>query len=340
MSRILRQVTVVRDGMHNAFTDLACWQDGYWVSYRKGTAHVSIDSEAVIAVSEDRTRFREVARLKVPGDNRDPKLFPIDEKRIAAIFPSWVCGYKQRNLQSYIAFSEDGFNWSKPQPILDRGQWLWRVRRHEGLYYGLIEGIAPPDSDHRMYVEIVTSTDLLEWNSLSRVGKPEQNLNESDIYFHPDGEAWMVARGMENPNYSYFASARKPYTDWETTRLNSMIHAPIILEHGGQLYVAGRCNPDLDGIASFPYLSRCTLGIWKLTRGHTDLNLLIPASGDCSYPGLVKDPAGRICLSYYSQHAYHSGVIPMPFRLEPDEPHDKGQLLTPNDIYFAELQLD
>jgi hypothetical protein len=65
----------------------------------------------------------------------------------------------------------------------------------------------------------------------------------------------------------------------------------------------------------------------------------IPATGDCSYPGLIKDPEGRVCLSYYSQHAYHMGVVPMPFRLEPTPPHDHGQLLASDDVYFAELDL-
>ena len=46
MARVLRQVTVVRDGWHNGFTDLQYWQGCYWVSYRKGTAHASADGEA------------------------------------------------------------------------------------------------------------------------------------------------------------------------------------------------------------------------------------------------------------------------------------------------------
>ncbi len=76
-----------------------------------------------------------------------------------------------------------------------------------------------------------------------------------------------------------------------------------------------------------------------MTRGAVEPVLRIPATGDCAYPGFIKDPDGRICLTYYSQHAYHSGVIAPPFRLEPDEPWDKGQLLTPDDVYFAELEL-
>ena len=36
MANIQRLVTVTRDGMHNAFTDLIYWQGMYVVSYRKG----------------------------------------------------------------------------------------------------------------------------------------------------------------------------------------------------------------------------------------------------------------------------------------------------------------
>jgi len=68
--------------------------------------------------------------------------------------------------------------------------------------------------------------------------------------------------------------------------------------------------------------------------------MLIPATGDCSYAGLIKDPAGRICMSYYSQQAYHMGVVPMMFRYKPEPPRHRGaQMLDPNDVYFAELEL-
>jgi hypothetical protein len=338
MARILRQVTVARDGWHNGFTDLAYWQGAYWVSYRKGSAHASIDGEAVLSVSLDRARFREAARLKMPGDNRDPKLVPLRDDRLAMIFPSWLGGYEKRDLQQYISFSNDGFRWEPPTPILARGQWLWRVRRRRSVFYGLIERICRPDEKTRMCLELVTSDNLLDWTMLARVGE-NLPLNESDIFFHPDGEAWIVARGFGQPGYSYFAAARPPYTHWRVRNLKTLIHAPVILAHKGVLYVAGRRDADLEQDATFPFLARRSLGIWTLTRGKVEPVLRIPATCDCSYPGLIKDPQGRICLSYYSQHAYDTGVIEKPFRPEPAPPHDKGQLLTPDDVYFAELEL-
>ncbi|NQU10483.1 hypothetical protein HQ590_06825 [bacterium] len=341
MARIHRQVTVVRDGMHNAFTDLAYWQGAYWVSYRKGTAHASIDGQMCLSVSVDRTRFRESAHLKAPGDNRDPKLVVIDDDHLALISPTWLGGYDKLDLQQYISFSNDGFTWERLQPILERGRWLWRVRRHDDLFYGLVQVIG---SDPRIHLELMTSRDLLHWDPLCVVGDGSQPLNESDIFWHPNGEAWIVARGLPqpergDPGYSWFACARAPYSKWELSKLDTVIHAPVMLEHAGCLYVTGRSHPDVDGETTFPYLSRVSLGLWRVDRGQTTKILSIPATGDCSYPGLIKDPDGRICLSYYSQHAYHSGVIGMPFRLEPVEPHDQGQLLTPDDVYFAELEL-
>lgn len=339
MARILRQVTVVRDGMHNGFTDLQHWQGAYWVGYRKGTAHASMDGEACVSVSVDRARFREAARVKVPGDNRDPKLFPLTESRLAMTIPTWLGGYQKRDLRQYIVFSEDGFTWEKPIPILGKNRWLWRIRRHAGRYYGLIQDLREDGNTLRHRLTIALSDDLLRWDDLCSVGTDREGLNESDICWQPTGEAWLVARSSQTPNFSFFGSARPPYTAWKLTNLKVMIHAPILLEHAGALYVAGRRNADLEKDHAYPFLSRTGLGVWKLTRGRVEPVLRIPATCDCSYPGLIKDPDGRICLTYYSQHAYDMGVVPRPFRLEPDAPHDQGRLLTADDVYFAELQL-
>lgn len=328
MAAILRQVTVARDGLHNAFTDLQYWQGCYWVSYRKGTSHVSMDAELVIAVSSDRTRFREVTRLHVPGDNRDPKLFPIDENRMALYFPSWTKGHLARDLQHYICFSENGTDWTKPVPILDPKLWLWRIRRHDNRYYGLIQNLdgewGEGKTPHNL--DLAVSDDLLNWKTIARVGQGHRLL-ESDIFWQTDGEAWIVARSAAKPEGSFFCSARPPYTDWQCVEMTPMVHAPIFLPHNGELYVAGRCLPPTAGNPVFPWPG-ISVGLWQVQRGALKPVLHLPAIGDCSYPGLIKDPEGRICLTYYSQHAYHMGILDFP-----------NATAMPSDVYFAELEL-
>lgn len=338
MARIMRQVTVVRDGMHNAFTDLAYWQGSYWVSYRKADTHVSPEGEACVSVSVDRTRFREAARVKVPGDCRDPHLVVVSDERLALYFPSstYPREGEQRTARrgQYVAFSDDGFGWETPRRTsLEDGKWLWRIQRHEDEFYGVCyyrtEG---PDSR----IDFLKSDDLVNWELITQIGTDDQRMNETDFIFRSDDEIWLVARTALEGTPSMLCTARPPYTGWAVTNLNTMIHAPALLEHEGVLYAAGRCSvPD-----TFPFLSRSSLGLFQIERDKAEPVMYVPATGDCSYPGLIKDPEGRICMSYYSQHAYHSGVLPMVFRYEPEPPrHDRAQMLQPDDVYFAELEL-
>lgn len=332
MSSTVRTTTVIRDGFHNGFTDLQEWQSLYWVSYRKGSGHMTFDGQAVLSVSTDRRRFREAARIKLPGDNRDPKLFAMSPDKLAMTIPTWEGEHKANKLNQYITFSNDGFNWEKPQRILKTGQWLWRIREHNNLYYGLVECLKNLSSgplDHQL--ELMTSTDLLNWKHLANVGPADWRLNESDIHFQPDGSAWLVARAQGLGGHSVFGKAQQPYDKWETQSLGVMIHAPIILDHNNQLYVAGRSAPESEGIVGFP--SNHSLGIWKLNEASVQPTLRIPATGDCSYPGLIKDSQGNICLTYYSQHAYDLGVI------ETGLPDDTSKMHKPADVYLAELDL-
>lgn len=336
MARILRQTTVARNGLHNAFTDLQFWQGCYWVGYRRGAGHVSMDGEAVISVSADRRRFRQAASFHVPGDNRDPKLFPVSDSRMAAYFPSWTRGVGPRELQQYISFSGNGFDWREPQPILPRNMWLWRIREHDGRFYGLIQNLQGDwDADHKPHnLDLAVSDDLTEWEIITRIGEG-CGLCESDIHWHQDGRVWVLARSAVKPGGSYFCEAeppRPPYAHWEVTEMDTMVHAPVFLPHEGDLYVAGRSSPEGEGVETFPFRG-ASLGIWRVTPGELEPVLRIPATGDCSYPGLIKDPEGRICLTYYSQHAYHLGVVDPPAGLEGN--HHQAA----NDVYFAELEL-
>jgi hypothetical protein len=82
-----------------------------------------------------------------------------------------------------------------------------------------------------------------------------------------------------------------------------------------------------------------------LEKGKLQPVLNIPACGDCAYPGFIEDPEGRVCMSYYSQHAYRMGVVPEALLNSEDAPETicnyQGEPNTQpqNDVYFAELEL-
>jgi hypothetical protein len=338
MAKILRQCTVVRDGQHNAFTDLIHWQGCYWVSYRKGAAHVSMDGEACLSVSTDRKRFREVAHLKVPGDNRDPKLIALNDGRLALYFPTWLGGYQERQLQQYVTFSHDGFHWDTPQPVYDRHWWLWRIKEHNGRYYSAAYTYQDrtPENPRATRLTFLVSDDLLHWELVSKV--EGVSGGETGIYFQESGEAWLVTRNSVQTGPAYISRAMPPYDKWENSFLGATVHAPAILEHEGKLFVAGRRHALADSSA-FPFGEGQPwgLGVWQLESTGLKPVLHIPAAGDCSYPGLIKDPQGRVCLSYYSAHAYLMGIHEQQFYR--DDKNDSFATAGANDIYFAELDL-
>ena len=349
MAHVLRQCTVTHDGMHNAFTDLVHWQGAYWVAYRKGAAHVSADSCCAVAVSYDRNRFMEVAHVRVAGDNRDPKLVVVNEHCLAMVFPSWLDGPgtlhpdKPRHLHQYVAFSDNGYDWDTPIAIRPDNRWLWRVRGHDGTFYGLDYG--PPagqaweDKLHDLW--LMRSDDLRQWQHVATIDDGTHGMGESDLVIRADGEMWVVSRSSPNKYANArFAVASPPYTDWQITELDVPIHAPAMLEHDGAVYAAGRRIIDAEGDALYYLNGGASMGVWRIDRGQATAVLHLPAGGDCSYPGLIHDPDGRVCMSYYSQHAYLMGVRPNVFEATttPSGEYDFRNV-SQSDIYFAELAL-
>jgi hypothetical protein len=65
-------------------------------------------------------------------------------------------------------------------------------------------------------------------------------------------------------------------------------------------------------------------GIFLAEREGVTPFLALPSDGDAAYPGLVSRQPGRLLISYYSQHAYLSGV------LQGASPHS-------SDVYMAEV---
>ena len=341
MAKILDHRTVVRDGWHNMSTWVVHWQGAYWLMYRRARGHHADPAgRVVLLTSTDGRRFDQAAMFKMPGDTRGHVLTPMGERRIAATFVSTreCLGLGDDALtHQYVCFSEDGVHWDTPREILEPGQHLFRIREHEGRFYGMACGRYPP----RSTLELMTSADMFHWERISRIGDDEHQMNETDIHFDARGRATAVARTVRKPDdHAMLCHADPPYTKWAVADLGFTLHCPTLLEHEGALYLAARYFPARHDEPAWPF--GASLAVWRIENDTLQKVLRIPATGDCAYPGLVSGPEGRVCLSYYSQHAYHWGVL-APFRgALPEGPRDAAgtpSVLSVNDIYFAELQL-
>ena len=317
MAQVLSHRTVVRDGWHNMCTDLCFWQDTFWLAHARPSAHCSPDGVVVLHRSADLLRWSEVAVFKGPCDLRDPVLVATDDElllyAIDSHFELEPSGKERQIADTYVFASNDGYRWSEPKTAYEKNYWLWRVREHDGTFFSPEKG-----------GELLSSRDGREWSFVSRIAddgmSPQErqelrkvehrmtpNFNEADVIFRPDGEMWCVSRTKRDGHHSLLYISKPPYEDWECVDLKTMIHCPALCESGGKVYVAGRRDATTSWI---PQLSPAgNTGIFRLDRDGVTPVFALPSSGDAAYPGLISLEDNRLIISYYSQHAYLSGVI-------------------------------
>ncbi|MEM1506890.1 MAG: sialidase family protein [Candidatus Bathyarchaeia archaeon] len=334
MTKIISHRTVVRDGWHNAFTDLCFWRGAYWLTYRRGSAHISRDGEIIVMRSEDLKRWRKTARLKTVGDDRDPKLCAVED-RLYVYFGTWLPkpeGWLDNYygpLISHVAFTDDGFNWSNPIQAYGRNCWLWRVRYHNGVFYSAAYGWSDPREKHRSFLDLLVSDDGLNWRKHSRIAGEEDKPNEADLLFQGDGELWCIARSGRSPDHSLFYYSKPPYLEWGRIDLKITIHCPAFCKCGDKILVAGRRHMSAQWIPQDTPAGNTGIFVVK-AHGAVEPFFALPSCGDAAYPGLISCDRDRIIISYYSQHAYLGGVID----------GDISAPLNIADIYVAEIALE
>ena len=125
---------------HCAFTDLAYWKGHFVCAFREGRAHVATDGKIRVLSSPDGETWSPSALLTLDGfDLRDAGLSVMPDNRLMLI--GGAAPRKKDNEHaptgSFVAFSDDGVEWTKPQIVSEPGRWLWRVNWHDGKAYGI-----------------------------------------------------------------------------------------------------------------------------------------------------------------------------------------------------------
>ncbi len=308
--------TVYEDGRHNAFTDIKLFGGRYYVCFRSGTSHGSLDGQIRVMASADLQHWEQVALLSTVLDDRDPKL-AIWHGRLWVLGPTRTpnfpeelqSGVRPYHFQSVGWSSSHGSHWSPAtvfEPIHHR---FWRPRQHGGAMW-VATHCTKPEEGREDYSALLRSTDMMRWQTVSTIHEGDR-ANETDIEFLADGTLVAFVRredagGAGTP----FKTARPPYTDWEQHDQPLDVRGPMLTQAEGTLYVVGRyMEPTDEG----------SLRDTRLYRVGDDWQLeelaVLPAPdyaperrGDNSYAGAHYVGAGELLLSYYSGTADRADI--------------------------------
>jgi hypothetical protein len=291
----LEQVSVAKIwdvAPHNAFTDLIRFKDRWFCTFRESQAHVGGNGKIRVLSSVDGDHWQSAALLEEDGiDLRDPKLSIAPDGQLMLVLGGSVYdGKKLLERQSRVAFSKNGKDWSTPQRVLAKGDWLWRVTWHDGIAYGLAYNSSVKDWE----LKLVSSKDGTSFHLLKKLDVDGQP-NEATLRFDKQGRAVILARREANDKQAWIGTALAPYTEWKWTPAGMQIGGPNFIQlPNGRWIASGRKynGPKVTEHAAF---------VGTMTTTSVSPDLVLPSGGDCSYPGLVwyND---ILWATYYSSH--------------------------------------
>ncbi len=285
---------------HNALTDLMRFQDRFFCIFREGELHVGgQDGSLVLLESGDGDSWTQVAGFREHGvDLRDPKLSITPDGRLMMLAGGSCFDPDGRFLwrQTRVAFSPDGREWTCPEPILTRGEWLWRVTWYGGKGYGLSYNPDRRDLPGGEWsLSLFETEDGLHYRVLKMLEVPGLP-NEATIRFLPDQSMLALIRREQKPFTGWIGRSFPPYLDWIFREIPCRLGGPnFLVLPDGTLWAAGRGFTRVKGGTA----ARTMLA--RMTPADYEPALVLPSGGDTSYPGMVYHQ-GVLWMSYYSSH--------------------------------------
>ena len=354
---------IYTDGHHNAWTDLAFFQNRWYVSFNSGWWHhrpghrgVYIRSTDPTASSWEKPRgFYTLDALQRYGGGA--KFFVWDDKLwIVVHIHDENLDFTEANKalpaegtgQIFLAHSPDGVVWSELQPILGRNRYIWRVHEYDGFLYA---AVFDQSYTRRRNTWLMRSRDAVNWEEVAK-----WHGHQPGLVFSDDGTAYCTERVDENDHYGpghplhavegghqnadTLRWSKPPYTQWDSEELGFIMHSSVLGWVDGRLVLSG-----------VEYFSKP--GRQATFRVHEDGGFGPPVilynQGDCGYPGMVKVPGKEkeVMVSFYGGEDRLSKLY-SPLVVERkigDQTYygwsgEMNKFLSPCDIYIARITLD
>jgi hypothetical protein len=280
---------------HSAFTDLIRWNGQFVCAFREGRGHVSADGKIRVLTSADGTVWKSAALVELAGfDLRDAGLSIAPDGRLMLIG-----GAAPRKADgggaptgSFVSFSKDVTEWTKPEIVSEPGRWLWRLTWHDGKAYG----VAYAAGSRSRTSSLLESDDGIKYREIVPDMLDQGWPTEAVLRFGSDDTMYCLQRrdGKAPVNTAMLGISRPPYRDWDWTDLKEFFGGPNFIQiPSGQWIAAGRIVGK-DG-------PKTELAQLDVTEKALKPFLRLPSGGDNSYPGLVWHD-GVLWVSYYSSH--------------------------------------
>lgn len=286
---------------HNAFTDLCRFQDRWYCVFREAKTHAGTVGKIRILVSSDAVVWEDGALIAERGvDLRDPKLSITPDNRLMLLMGgSRIKNGLYLNRQNRVSFSSDGARWESLQPVLENGDWLWRLDWYQGRGYGVSYRI----KNSRIWeLYLFTTPDGVHYENrgiLPIKGKP----NETTLRISDSGTLFALVRREGGDAQGFWGTSKSPYTTWNFSSLGLRLGGPnFIFQKNGEPLIGTRIFQKSRGR---PVEARMGLGL--LREGTFVQRWELPSGGDCAYPGMVAWN-GKLYLSYYSSHEGRTAI--------------------------------
>ncbi len=285
---------------HNAFTDLARFNDAWYCAFREGLGHLCDEGKLRVIRSDDGERWDSVALMDWDnGDVRDAKLSITADERLmlnGAVrhlsLPS-----EESLFQSVTWRSVDGQLWDGPHDCpTGLNTWRWSTTWHKGFGYSF--GYYGKDAGGALY----RTADGIKWELVQGDVYPDvvSYGNETSIVFLDDDTAYcLLRRDGDDAFTAQLGISNPPYADWQWNDLGVRMGGPKMIRlQDGRLLAAVRLYGD----------ARRTLLYWiDPTSFQATVCLELPSSGDTSYAGMVEED-NIVTISYYSSHEEKTAI--------------------------------
>ncbi len=282
---------------HNAFTDLARWNNAFYCAFREGQGHAGDLGSLRILSSTDGADWRSVGLLSLADyDLRDAAISVMPDNRLMVLGGAQQTRDDQRRTGTFVSYSQDAATWTTPRIVVPLGRWLWRVTWKGDTAYGVAYG-APDDSQ---FSSLLATRDGSNYEIIApQLLQQGGRSTEARLRFDAGGNAYCLHRRDESPNTAYLGIAKAPYQDWQWHDLGIRLGGPNFIQiPGGQWIAAGRL-----------YDRRTRTELLSLNMQTKQLKpiLELPSGGDTSYPGMVWHN-DALWVSYYSSHQGRTSI--------------------------------